>query len=265
MVAGAVRVAGDREAADDRAVVLGDVDGRVGMAAQRAQVAALLADGAPAVRVQQPRLRLAADRGAERDERRRVLRPRLADRRPSSDDDAVAAAARVAGGGERAVGPALDRRDAAEVEVAARPAHGLPALGRDVGISPPSRWSTSPSTWTRGRSIASSTGVPRRTASATWAIAPARRTEPALPSASRGRPSSSTSVGVIMLGSRSPGAFGGVADDVELAEHVVQLRAAAEDARAGAERRGERGGVAVGVDARRCASCPRRASGGAAA
>ena len=60
----------------------------------------------------------------------------------------------------------------------------------------------------RGRSIASSTGVPRRTASATCAIAPASRTEPALPSASRGRPFSSTSVGVIMLGSRSPGACG---------------------------------------------------------
>ena len=123
VAAGAVRVAGDREAADDGAVVVGDVDGRVGVAAKRAQVAPLLADGAPAVRVQQPRLGLAADRGAERDERRRVLRPRLADHRRSSDDDAVAAAARVAGGGERAVRAALDRGDAAEVEVAARPAH----------------------------------------------------------------------------------------------------------------------------------------------
>ena len=39
-----------------------------------------------------------------------------------------------------------------------------------------------------------------------------------------------------------------LADHVELAEHVVQLRAAAKDPRAGAQRRGERGCVAVGVD-----------------
>ena len=44
----------------------------------------------------------------------------------------------------------------------------------------------------------------------TCAIAPARRTDPALPSASRGRPPSSTRVGVIMLASRSPEAQGAV-------------------------------------------------------
>ena len=68
-----VRVAGDREAADDRAVVLRDEDRRVGVALQRAQVAALVGDAAPAVRVQQPALRLAADRRGELDERRGVV------------------------------------------------------------------------------------------------------------------------------------------------------------------------------------------------
>ena len=46
------------------------------------------------------------------------------------------------------------------------------------------------------------------------------------------------------------------ADDVELSEHVVQLRPAAEDAGPGAECGREPGGESVRVDRRRCASCP---------
>ena len=78
VVTGAVRVAGDREAADDDAGILSDVDGGVWMAAERTEVAPLLADGAPAVRVQQPRLRLPPDRGAELDQGGRIFGPRLA-------------------------------------------------------------------------------------------------------------------------------------------------------------------------------------------
>ena len=76
VAAGGVRVAGDREAADDGAVVLGDEHGGVRVALQRAQVAALLGDAAPAVGVQQPGLRLAADGRSERDEGGGVLGPR---------------------------------------------------------------------------------------------------------------------------------------------------------------------------------------------
>ena len=79
VTAGGVRIARDREAADDRAVVLGDEDGRVRVALQRTEVAALLADAAPAVGVQQPALRLAADGCSERDERRGILRTGGAD------------------------------------------------------------------------------------------------------------------------------------------------------------------------------------------
>src|SRR5205085_7331744 len=74
-------VAGDREAADELGVGLGDEDGRVRVAAQGAEVAALVADAAPAVRGDEPPLGLAADRGAERDERGGVARLGPADGR----------------------------------------------------------------------------------------------------------------------------------------------------------------------------------------
>ena len=127
MAACLVRVPRDRQPPDDRAVLLGDEDGRVGMPPQRAQVATLLGDAAPAVRVQKPALGLTADRGGERGERRRILGLGRSDRATSLDDDSVPAAARVAGGRERAVRAPLDRGDAAEEEVAARPANGVPA------------------------------------------------------------------------------------------------------------------------------------------
>ena len=64
-----VAVAADREAADDLARLrLRDERGRVGVPAERLQVAPLVADAAPAVRVRdQPSPGLAADRAAERD------------------------------------------------------------------------------------------------------------------------------------------------------------------------------------------------------
>ena len=110
----------------------------------------------------------------------------------------------LAGRGERAVGAALDGRDTAEVEIAASPAHAVPALGQlhqpalevehvpgDAG-GPVDR----PATGCRA-------GPRRRPGRSPRRAEPSRRL-----SARRGRPSLSTSVGVIMLGSRSPGAFG---------------------------------------------------------
>ena len=63
-----VRVARDRQPSDDPVVVLGDEHGRVGMAAHGAEVAALVADRAPAAVGDQPPLGLGADRLGERDE-----------------------------------------------------------------------------------------------------------------------------------------------------------------------------------------------------
>ena len=89
--------------------VVGDIDRRVGVPLQRAQVAALVGDGAPAVRAQQPAALFATDRVAEL--RPAPPRPRAA-RAGSrcSHDDPVAAAARVAGGLERPVGAAAPPR-----------------------------------------------------------------------------------------------------------------------------------------------------------
>ena len=126
MAARGIRVAGEREPADDRVAVLDDIDRRVGVPLQRTQVAALLGDAAPAVRAQQPPALFAADRVAELDQRRRVLGPRRPDhdahttipwppRRGSPAASSVPSA------------PQLDRRDAAEVEVQALPRDHLPS------------------------------------------------------------------------------------------------------------------------------------------
>ena len=79
MTAGRMLVTGDREAADDGAAVLCDEDGRVRIAADRAQVAALVGDVAPAVRRHQPPFRLGPDGVAEVLEALRVGRLRAAD------------------------------------------------------------------------------------------------------------------------------------------------------------------------------------------
>ena len=214
MAARLVRVAGDREAADDLAVVLGDEDGRVGMPPQRPQVAALVGDAAPAVRVQEPAPGSRPTAARELDERRRVLRPRRADR---------ARVIRRRCRGRRGAGrrppracrpvgarPPRRRRSRGCGPPSARPSS---PPGATLASSPPSRWSTSPSTWMRGASIASATGVPREDARRRPARS-RRRAERSRRCRARGagRPSSSTSVGVIMLGSRSPGAFGRLAD-----------------------------------------------------
>ena len=83
-------------------VELGDEDRGVRVALERPDVAALVADAAPARVGEQPALRLARDRARERDERGRVarLRARPDAGRAHPDDDAGAASARVAGGGE---------------------------------------------------------------------------------------------------------------------------------------------------------------------
>src|SRR5919201_3046830 len=81
VVARRVLVARDREAADDAALVLGDVDGGVRVAAERAEVATLVADAPPAVRGDEPALRLVADLRPECDECGRVAGLGLADRR----------------------------------------------------------------------------------------------------------------------------------------------------------------------------------------
>jgi hypothetical protein len=58
-------VTGDREAADDQPFVLADEHRCVRVAADRAQVAALVRGGAPAIRGDEPALRLGADSGPE--------------------------------------------------------------------------------------------------------------------------------------------------------------------------------------------------------
>ena len=106
MAAGRVRVARDREAADDPVGRLGDEDGRVRVAAERPQVAPLLARAAPGAVGDEPAFGLGGHRLAELDERAsRRRRSRGPDRRAvvMPHDDAVAAAPRVAGRGERPV------------------------------------------------------------------------------------------------------------------------------------------------------------------
>ena len=248
MAARLVRVAGEREPADDRAVVLGDEDGRVGVAAQRPQVATLVGDAAPAVRVQEPA--------------------------PGSRPTAAASATSVAASSGLAgrIAIVTRRRSRGRLAVgrprprACRPRAARPRRRRRRrGCGPPSErhssppgaelrrgrlrdGGSSPSTWMRGRSIASATGsaaqhgvrdLRDRAGEANRAGAAEGEPRAAVLEHERRRHHA-----------RQPraGARGAFADHVELAEHVVQLRAAAEDPRAGAERRRERGGVAVGVD-----------------
>ena len=74
-------------------------------------------------------------------------------------------------------------------------------------------------------------------------------------------PTRARASGLIMLASRSPADLLVRADHVELAEHVVQLRAAAKDARAGPEGRRKRRRHAGAVDhrdVRRARQRPRR-------
>src|SRR5205823_2335703 len=78
MRARGMRVAREREPAGDLSFSFCDEDDRIGMAADGADVASLVADAAP-LRPDQPALGLRADGRCERDERRRIAGLRAAD------------------------------------------------------------------------------------------------------------------------------------------------------------------------------------------
>ena len=177
-----------------------DEDRCVGVATHGLQVPALVGDRPPRLGRQEPARRLAADRGRKGDEGRRVRRLGGPDR-DHGDHDPVAAATRVAGGAERRRPAGARRQRRRRRRGCGRPSVGRRsrpprARSRRRRASRPRRGAVSPSTWSRGRAIASATGKPcPTTASTTWRIAPARRTEPALPATSRGLPSSSRTSG----------------------------------------------------------------------
>ena len=189
-----VWIAGERQAADDPVAVDGDEHRRVGMAAHGLQVAALVRDRRQVSVVSSQSPGSPPDGGRQRDELRRVGRLRGPDRdhrttTPCPPRRGSPAAPRIA------VRTPLDGGDAAEEQVSSRPNAGLRtprprARLRRRRTSRPRRESSSPSTCKRGREIASATGSRwPTTASTTWRIAPARRTDPALPATSRGSPS----------------------------------------------------------------------------
>ena len=166
--------------------------------------------------------------------RRRAVRRRGAGRRPPSSVPSA---------------PQLDGRDAAEEEVPARPAHDLQAACGESGASVvgPAALEMdrpSPRRGCAARAIASVD----RLAVAITASTPARSHLRAAPS----RRCRARAWPAVLEHERrrhharaaaSPGARGSGADHVELAEHVVELCAAAKDTRAGTQCRRERGGV----------------------
>ena len=259
MLARGMRVAHQREPADELAAFeLGDEERRVGVALERADVAALVARAAPARIGEQPALLLGGDRRRELDERRAspgtAFRTRNAQltSTPAPPRRGSPAAASVPSGStrpprrrrRRGSGAASGRgRSRARRAGRARPGRGRPRSGRAARRR-----------GSAGRPIASSTPSPCwSTLTTICMIAPRSRAEPALPTTSRGLPSGASAiVGAIMLVSRGPGPRRPAADEVVLAEHVVQVDAGAGDdhARAGAGRGRERGGVAVAVDHR---------------
>ena len=256
MAARRVRVAGDREPADDPVARSRRRRPPRPDAADRAQVAALVADAAPAAVARSASPRLAADRLGQRDERVRhrlgsAGRTLITRRRPR-DRRGVGRRRRRARRPRRP-----RRRDAAEVEVAPPPADARrsprPRAGRAAsGPRRPRSAACGSSRWTRGASIASSTPSPcSTTLTITCMIAPRSRTEPALPTTSRGRPRPSDDRR--RHHARQPRARPArPASQVDLAEHVVQVDPGARDdhARPRAGGRRERGRVAVGVDDR---------------
>ena len=230
-----MRIARNGQASHDSIAVDGDEDRRIGVATNGAQVSALVGGAPPGVGRQQPVAWLASRPPSTVRRGRRHL-PARRDGSRSSDDASEAAAPRVARRAEDVARSPLDRGGAAEEEVGAAQTTGSKPSSSSASATPsgqpPSTWTVSPSTWSRGREIASSTARPWRTTPATtWRIAPASRTEPALPTTSRG--SSSVEHERRSHHAREPGTrvAGLVADHVELAEHVVQLEAVAEDAR----------------------------------
>ncbi len=192
MPARGMGVAREREPADDPLPVLGDEDGRVGMPPHRPQVAPLVGDAAPRLGGQQPRALLAADLARELDERLRVTRLGGADPR-SRDDDPVTAAARVAGGGERPVRRAARRRRRRRRRGSGPPTAftvcpaSLQLLRRLVGPATleldDAVLDVEPRALDRRRRPA---GRRRRRADRPAGSPPRGRTEPALPTTSRG-------------------------------------------------------------------------------
>ncbi len=136
MPAGRMRVARDREAARDLAVLLRHEDGRVLGAADRAQVAALVADASPVAVRDQPAFGLGSDRLGQRHERARVAGPRLTDVQAHTTTPAPPRR------GSPAASSSPSSRtstadDAAEEHVARAPAHDVVAARlerRDLGL-----------------------------------------------------------------------------------------------------------------------------------
>ena len=256
MPAGRMRVAGDREPPDDPVARLRDEHGRVGGAADRAQVAPLVADAAPLAVRDQPALGLGADRLRERDQRGRVAGVAVAHVDVHSTTTAGPAAPRIAGGLELAVLADRHGRDAAEEDVARRPAHdvvaaplelvqrgGVDALlhVQQLVLQVDAR---------RGDRLLHSLAVVDHVHDVCM-IALRSRAEPALPTTRRGSPPRRTSEGAIMLASRRPGRRRRRERlQIALAEHVVHVDPGPgdDDARAGARGRRERRDVPLRVD-----------------
>ncbi len=193
-------------------------------------------------------------RRSPRDRRAHARRRASPAARVSCDDDPDAAATRIAGSFRSPSAVLLTAWTPPKKRLWRVPAIHIPARReaprRRRRATPLRGGASSPSTWSRGARIAAATCIPLRIRHVTWAMAPARRTEPALPMTSsrpagvehecRRHHARQALAGRLLVRS----------DHVELAEHVVQLRAIAEDTRAGAERRRERGGHPRAVDDR---------------
>ena len=103
----------------------------------------------------------------------------------SFDDDPDAATPWVARGLEESVRRALDRLDAAEEEVQRVPAVRRPSRGKRGDVARPASLPRGGASCRRragaARGSRRATCMPRRIRHVTWAIAPASRTDPALP------------------------------------------------------------------------------------
>src|SRR5713226_9386809 len=195
-------VARERQAADELAVQLGDEHSRVGMTADGADEAALLPH-APPLRRDEPALRLGADRARERDERRRVAGL------GGAHVHSTTTAAPPRRGSAAAAGEPSARTSTAFAPPKKRfcSFHWTTCSASRPSVSAPaSAWISPSSQCRRPASTAARTSSPRAsTLTIPCRIAPRRRALPALPTTSRGRPSTSTMLGAIIDVSRRPG------------------------------------------------------------
>ena len=182
MGARGMRIARDRQSSHDPIAVDGDEDRSVGMPTNGAQVAALVRGAPPGVGRQQPLARLLPDRRRQCDEVGGVRRLGGTDRdhrtmHPKPPRRGSPAAPRTFPG-LRSTADAPPKKRFAPAQTTGSKPSSSSASATPSG-QPPSMWTVSPSTWSRGREIASSTASPWRTTPATtWRIAPASRTEP---------------------------------------------------------------------------------------